>query len=202
MNLKEKFISFGLVSIKETDPSIRIDLKYASEDNFTGQNLYGDLKEAYFVAEIAQRLASAQRALRRDHPDMSLIIYDAARPMSIQRHMFEIVKGTDKEIYVAAPFDGGGYHNYGLAVDLSIVDASGKSLDMGSPFDCFDSISHVGEEDMLVESGRMTVQARENRAMLLKYMSEAGFDQNPAEWWHFQRYSRQEMMSNFKLLDF
>lgn len=202
MDLSEKFSSFGLISIKEIDPSILIDLKYATKDNFTGSNLYGDLRDAYFVPEIAMRLKSVQGSLRRDHPDLSLIIYDAARPMSIQRHMFEFVKGTDKEIYVAAPYEGGGYHNYGLAVDLSIIDSSGYPLDMGSHFDCFDIKSHVGDEDNLVRSGLISASAKENRAMLSRYMTKAGFDQNPSEWWHFQRYSREEMIKGFKLLDF
>lgn len=202
INFEEKFRSYGLKNIKDVAPSIRIDLKYTTTDNFTGLDLYGPLKDAYFVAEIAERLASVQDNLRRDHPGMSLLIYDAARPMSIQRRMFEMVKGTDQEIYVADPSVGGGYHNYGLAADLTIIGPDGIPLDMGSPFDCFDETSHVGDEDALIESGLMTLQAKENRMMLLKYMTEAGFDQNPTEWWHFQRYSRQEMMDDFKLLDF
>lgn len=197
-----KFRSYGLVSIASVDPSIGVLLKYASDDNFMKKNLYGDLKEAYFVQEIAERIALAQKMLRNDFPSFSLLIYDAARPMSIQKQMFETVKDTDKEMYVASPYSGGGYHNYGLAVDLTIVDDKGDVLDMGSDFDCFDDVSHVGDEEALVASGRISAQAKKNREMLLKYMSAAGFDQNPAEWWHFQRYSKEYIKENFKLLDF
>lgn len=197
-----KLRSFGLVSIRALDSSIGILLKYATEDNFMHRNLYGNLTEAYFVPEIAERLVNAQTMLRKDHPSLSFLIYDAARPMSIQRQMFETVRGTAQEIYVASPLAGGGYHNYGLAVDLTIVDEKGTPLDMGSGFDCFDDSSHVGNEDELVVTGRISPEARANRQLLLKYMSSAGFDQNPTEWWHFQRYTKEEMMTKFRLLDF
>ena len=196
------FRSYGLVSIASVDPSVGVLLKYATDDNFMKKNLYGDLKDAYFVQEIAERIAYAQKMLRDDFPSFSLLVYDAARPMSIQRQMFETVEGTDKEIYVASPYSGGGYHNYGLAVDLTIVDDKGKVLDMGSDFDCFDEISHVGNEELLVATGRISAQAKENRDLLLKCMSAAGFEQNPTEWWHFQRYSKEYMRENFSLLDF
>lgn len=202
MCFDEMFRSYGLVSISRIDPSIRLQLKYATEDNFMGVNLYGSLTKAYFVPEIAERLSCAQKSLKGEFPEMSFLIYDAARPMSIQRRMFEKVRGTDKEIYVASPHDGGGYHNYGLAVDLTIVDGDGVPLDMGTSFDSFDVASHVGDEDNLVQAGIITSQARDNRRLLVRHMSAAGFDQNPTEWWHFQRYSKDEMMKNFSLLDF
>ncbi len=154
------FRSYGLVSIASVDPSVGVLLKYATDDNFMKKNLYGDLKDAYFVREIAERIAYAQKMLRDDFPSFSLLVYDAARPMSIQRQMFETVEGTDKEIYVASPYSGGGYHNYGLAVDLTLVDDKGKVLDMGSDFDCFDEISHVGNEELLVATGRISAQAK------------------------------------------
>ncbi len=200
MNMRLR--SYGLVGISSVDPSVGVLLKYATEDNFMHMNLYGDLTEAYFVPEIAERLAHAQAKLKKENPALTLLIYDAARPMSIQRQMFESVKGTDKEIYVASPEDGGGFHNYGLAVDLTIADANGQALDMGSTFDCFDSVSHIGDEDRLVRSGLISPQAKENRALLGRCMTEAGFDRNPTEWWHFQRYSKEEMKARFILLDF
>lgn len=96
--------------------------------------------------------------------------------------MFSLVKGTDQEKYVASPDNGGGYHNYGVAVDLSILDADGTPLDMGCPFDCFDAISNVGNEAYYVETGRMTREALDNRRLLANLMLSAGFVQNPDEW--------------------
>ncbi|WP_289760854.1 hypothetical protein [uncultured Duncaniella sp.] len=66
-------------------------------------------------------------------PGYRLLVKDAARPMSVQRRMFNAVKGTSKANYVANPAKGGGLHNYGLAVDVTIEDAQGNELDMGTP---------------------------------------------------------------------
>lgn len=200
--LERKFREYGLVDIATVDPSIVVELKYSQTDNFTGRDMYGPLERAYFVPEIAGMLAEVQRALRASHPGYSLVIYDAARPMSIQSYMFSLVAGTDQEKYVASPDHGGGYHNYGVAVDLSVLDERGEPLDMGSPFDCFEAIANVGDEAFYVETGRMTRRAMENRRMLAGLMLAAGFEQNPDEWWHFQKYDKAELMRRYRLLDF
>lgn len=201
-NLEQKFREYGLVDIAALDPSILVELKYSTTDNFTHQDMYGVLEKAYFVPEIAEMLVSVQRSLKEIHPEYSLIVYDAARPMSIQSYMFSLVAGTDQEKYVASPDNGGGYHNYGVAVDLSVLGADGEPLDMGCPFDCFDAISNVGNEAHYVETGQMSAEALENRRMLADLMLQAGFEQNPDEWWHFQKYSKPELMKRYKLLDF
>lgn len=199
--MENKLREYGLVNIKEIDSSIGVELKYSTTDNFTGGDMYGQLVDAYLLPEIAQMLASASAELHRVHPGYNLLVYDAARPVSIQRYMFEFVRGTDKQKYVADP-SVGGYHNYGLAVDLTITDEHGQPLDMGSPFDCFEAIANVGNEDYFVENGLMTSEARDNRLLLKTIMEQAGFDQNPDEWWHFQKYSLEQMKSRFRLLDF
>lgn len=201
-DLERKFKEYGLVDIATVDPSIVVDLKYTGTDNFTGRDMYGPLERAYFVPEIARMLATVQHALRAAHPGYSLVIYDAARPMSIQAYMFSLVAGTDREKYVASPDDGGGYHNYGVAVDLSVLDERNEPLDMGSPFDCFEPIANVGDEAHYVATGRMTREAMENRRMLAGLMLAAGFEQNPDEWWHFQKYDKAELMRRYRLLDF
>lgn len=201
-DLERRFREYGLVDIATVDPSIVVELKYTDTDNFTRRDMYGPLERAYFVPEIARMLAGVQRELRAKHPGYSLVIYDAARPMSIQAYMYALVEGTDQEKYVASPDNGGGYHNYGVAVDLSILDSEGRPLDMGSPFDCFDAIANVGNEAFYVETGRMSREAMENRRMLADLMLAAGFEQNPDEWWHFQKYDKAELMKRYRLLDF
>lgn len=130
-----------MIDISELSVDIEIDLKYSTTDNFTGKDLYGSLHRAYLVPEIAYMVTEAQRRLRHRYPHRSLLIYDAARPISIQRHMFELVKGTPQQKYVADPdHSGGGYHNYGVAVDLTISDTAspwtwvaGSTASMRSP---------------------------------------------------------------------
>lgn len=83
-DIQQKFIEYGLVEITALDHTIAVDLKYSTTDNFTHRNMYGELKKAYFVPEIASMLVKAQRTLEKRHPGLRLVIYDAARPMSIQ----------------------------------------------------------------------------------------------------------------------
>lgn len=123
-----------------------------------------------------------------------------ARPMSIQQTMWNIVKGTAQYIYVSNPAHGGGLHNYGLAVDLSILDEKGNPLSMGTPVDYFGKEAHITHEEQLVKSGKITVQERNNRLLLRQVMKKAGFRPLPSEWWHFNRYSRQTAREKYQVI--
>ena len=152
--------SLGFVNIAEADSSIAIDLMYTRADNFTGTLLYEDLKEAYLHPDAMKSLKRAQRLLKEQYPGYSLIVYDAARPLSVQQKMWDVVKGTSKYIYVSNPSRGGGLHNYGLAVDISILDDKGTPLPMGTPVDHLGREAHITEEAVLVAQGKLTEQER------------------------------------------
>ena len=201
---REKMQAAGLVEIKEVIPDIVVDLMYSRTDNFMGTDVYGDLSEAYLVPSFAERLKEAQKLLKRERGSRySLIIYDAARPLSVQKRMWSVVKDTPNRKYVAPPTNGGGRHNYGLAADLSIVDTTtGEALDMGSPVDHFDETSHIGNEAALVEAGKMTPEARANRAYLHGLMKRVGLRPIRKEWWHLQEYTGIKEVRRHKLLDF
>ena len=192
--------SLGFINIARTDSSIAIDLLYTHAENFTGQVLYEDLREAYLHPDAMRSLSKAQQLLKELHPGYTLIVYDAARPMSIQQKMWNVVKGTPKYIYVSNPAHGGGLHNYGLAVDISILDAGGNPLPMGTPVDYFGKEAHITQEDRLVQAGKITAQERDNRLLLRKVMKEAGFRPLPSEWWHFNRYSRQTAKEKYQVI--
>lgn len=193
--------SIGLVNISELDSTFIIRLMYATPENFTGQLLYDDLKEAYLHPDAAKALLQAHLQLKAEHPDYRLMIYDAARPMSVQRKMWDVVKGTSKYFYVSNPARGGGLHNYGLAVDISIVDSLGHPLSMGTEVDYMGATSHITNEAELVEEGKMTQQERENRILLRRIMKGAGFRALPSEWWHFNLCSRDEAKQKYKLIN-
>lgn len=199
--MEDKFREYGLLEVRSVDPRIEVDLRYATPDNFTGFIIYAHLRNAYLVPEAARRLSLAQDQLSGSHPGFHLHIYDAARPLSVQRHMYELVKGTPSEQYVAAP-DKTGFHNYGVAVDLTITDSEGKPLDMGSAFDSFTPLSHVDGESELVAAGHLSLLALENRLMLRSLMTAQGFSTNPYEWWHFQLGTLEEVTGRYPLLDF
>lgn len=192
--------SLGYLNITEADSTIAVDLMYSHDDNFTGQVLYTDLREAYLHPDALKCLLQAQRLLREEHPGYRLIVYDAARPLSVQQKMWDTVKGTPQRNYVSNPAHGGGLHNYGLAVDISILDDEGLALDMGTPVDHLGPEASIGQEAQLVAQGKLTEAARQNRLLLRRVMKQAGFRPLPSEWWHFNLVSRQTARSRYPLI--
>ncbi len=140
----------GMVDIHSLDKTIRVSLMYSRSNNFTGEVLYTDLTKAYLHPLAAHALVKAQAKLKELRPDLSLIIFDATRPMSIQQKMWDKVKNTSKDIYVSNPANGGGLHNYGLAVDISICKLNGDTITMGTKVDHMSLASHVDNENNLV----------------------------------------------------
>ena len=214
VDFDKKMKEYGLVNVQALDQEIEVELKYATEDNFVGENMYGTLTTAYLLPHFAKRVVEAQRILRKRHPEYSLLIYDAARPISVQRRMRSIVEGTPLQIYVA---DGkrGGRHNYGVAVDLTIVDGQGRPLDMGAGFDHFGREAWVGNDndvtlaaykayvERLRAEGLISAKAAANRTLLLEIMDAVGLRPYVKEWWHFQeRISMTATRERYKLLDF
>lgn len=192
--------SLGLIKITDIDPTLAVKLIYATPDNFTGQVLYDSVKEAYLHPDAAQALARAHEALKKLHPSYRLIVYDAARPMSVQRKMWNVVKGTSKNIYVSNPAHGGGLHNYGLAVDVSILDSLGRPVPMGTEIDHLGSEAHITQEPQLVKSGKISEAERQNRLLLRQVMRAGGFRPLPSEWWHFNLCSRNEARARYPLI--
>lgn len=191
----------GMVDIAEVDSTIRVSLMYGRADNFTGHVLYTDLRRAYLHPEAAQALKRAQAILHRLRPDLSLAVYDAGRPMSVQQKMWNEVKDTPKYFYVSNPARGGGLHNYGLAVDLTLCDAAtGDTLDMGTKIDHMGAASHIDREYELRRRGKLSVQAVRNRSLLRRVMREAGFKPLRTEWWHFNFKSRAEAKARYKVI--
>ena len=176
----------GLVDIGEVDPTIAVHLVYATSDNFAGKVLYRDIRKAFLLPEAAGRLAEAQRKLKLLRPELSLLVYDAARPM---------------KVYVSNPRNGGGLHNYGAAVDLTLVDSLGHVLPMGSEFDYFGEEARPDREEAMVKQGRIILPHLHNRRLLRKVMTDAGFRVLPSEWWHFNLMSRAEARERLKVIE-
>ena len=180
----------GMVDIGEVDSTIRVSLMYSRADNFCGVVLYSDITRAFLHPKAARALALAQQYLHEERPDLDIIVFDACRPMSVQQQMWDKVKNTSKQNYVSNPRNGGGLHNYGLAVDVSLCDACGDTIEMGVPVDNMDSRSHIDREAELVRAGKISVEARQNRELLRRVMRRAGFMALKSEWWHFNLVSR------------
>lgn len=198
--LESRMQQAGLINIQSLDKSIRVELKYATTDNFTKTVLYDSLVAAYLQPVAARKLVKAQRLLKEINSDYSLLIYDAARPLSVQRKMYRVVQGTNKAAYVANPANTG-MHNYGMAVDLTICDGDGRPLDMGTPFDFFGRAAAIRDEERLIRQGSLTRTQVDNRNLLRRVMTAAGFVTIQGEWWHFNAASKSETRRLYKVIE-
>jgi D-alanyl-D-alanine dipeptidase len=199
--LADSLRAMGLVDIMELDSGIRIDLKYASTDNFLKINLYGNFRTCFLQQDVAKRLVNAQHLLREKYPFYSLIVYDAARPLHIQKLMWDTLKMPPgkKQQYLSSP-QTRSLHNYGTAVDLSIISRDGNVLDMGTPYDYFGALAHPEFEERFLSEGKLSLPQLMNRELLREIMQEAGFHKIETEWWHFNSCSRAEAERRYRII--
>ena len=191
--IEKQLEKIGLQNVTEEIPGIEVYMVYATPYNFMGRVLYEDLDEAYLVPEAMEKLRKANELLRKKRMDLHLVVYDAARPRSIQEQMWKVVENTDLEDFVANPNkSGGGPHNYGVAVDVTLVDCTGHPIPMGSEYDYFGDRSRVDLETQLLEEGEINLRELKNRQLLREIMTEAGWLVEPSEWWHFNAMSLTE----------
>jgi D-alanyl-D-alanine dipeptidase len=161
-----------LVELKKLDFTIRLDMRYATDNNFTKHTVYPFAK-CFLRKPVAEALARVESALRIQ--DLSLKVFDCYRPLSVQKTFWNLVPD---ERYVADPKKGS-RHNRGAAVDLTLVEArSGKDVEMPSEFDDFSEKAHRNYK-------KMSKVARRNMKTLEKAMVKEGFIPFDTEWWHF-----------------
>ena len=199
--LEYRLVQEGLVDVQKLDPSIRVDLKYASAHNFMGRNVYGKLTRAYLRPTAASKLAKASTLLQERHPELRLLVVDAVRPRSVQHKMWEIVVDTPMQRYIANPYRGS-MHNYGAAVDVTLYNVeTGKSLDMGTPVDYFGPMAHPNLEHEFLQKGELTEEQIENRLILRNAMCDAGWIILPIEWWHFNAFPLDYIRQNYSIIE-
>jgi D-alanyl-D-alanine dipeptidase len=160
-----------LVDIQSIAPQIRVDLKYATADNFTGQIIY-DFNRCLLLKETAKKLLEVQKEL--EGMGLGLKIWDAYRPIAVQWKFWELIQD---ERYVSDPRKGG-RHTRGTAVDLTLVTKDGQELLMPSAFDDFTEKASCDYMDAPLE-------AIKNRDLLRKVMEKHGFVGLVNLWWHF-----------------
>lgn len=198
----------GLVNVQTVDPTLLVDLKYSTTDNFVKEDVYGDLTRAYLQPMAARKLAAASKWLQARRPDLRLLIYDAARPQWAQWKLWKALpqySERQRRTYVADPREGS-IHSYGCAVDLTLATADGRNggphaLDMGTPYDFFGPKAYPKQEAALLKSGQLTKQQVENRRLLRQAMQAGGFMPIEYEWWHFNALSRRQAKQQFKRVE-
>ena len=200
--LEQRLIAAGLVNVQDLVPAIRVDLKYSTTDNFLHADVYGELTHAYLQPEVAKMLSAAWNNLQAADTSLTFVVYDAVRPLSIQQKMWEILQMPlgEKEKYLSNPKNGS-IHNYGAAVDISLIKLTGEPVDMGTPFDFFGPLAEPQLESSMLRSGQLTTTQLRNRMLLRTAMEKAGFRQLPTEWWHYNACSREEAKVRWKVVE-
>ncbi|MCB0514534.1 MAG: M15 family metallopeptidase [Chitinophagales bacterium] len=189
-----------LVDIQTLDSNFVVQMAYASDKNFTHKNLYGNLNKAFLRKEIAIKLARAQQFLHERNPAYRLLVLDAARPLSVQQQLWNAVKGKPEQDYVEDPLNGSA-HNFGAAVDVSIVDENGNNLDMGTPYNYFGDKAQPKMEGYFVQKGNLNKYQLQNRSLLRDIMRQAGFTPVDITWWHFDGISLRQAVKKYKRLE-
>ncbi len=181
-------------------PAIRVDLRYATANNFTGRVVYEGFDRLILHAVAAEKLLAAAALLRRRRPDLTLAVLDGLRPNRVQRLFWDRVRGTPHQHYVADPAIGS-VHGYGLAVDVTLAEQGGRERDMGTGFDDFSALAEPRREEAFRQSGELSAVQLANRHLLRAVMAEAGFHPIPVEWWHFDALPPDEVRAKYHLIE-
>jgi zinc D-Ala-D-Ala dipeptidase len=173
----------SLLRLTDLDPTIVVDLRYATTNNFTGDTLPGyetvrdrHTPTAVLRPEAARALARVQQRLREQ--GVGLKVYDAYRPQRATRAMVFWAERTNNgrlltEGYIARDSN----HNRGNTVDLTLVSLTDSTeLNMGTPYDTFTADAHTANA---------TGEAAANRRRLVEAMAAEGWQNYEKEWWHF-----------------
>ena len=169
----------GLIDVATRLP-VRVELKYATKDNFMKRDVYGSWTRCVLVEDAVHILEAAHAALVARNPALTFVLYDCARPRSVQMQMWDVVKGTPQQGYVADPTrPPGSVHNRGCAVDLTLYDLkTGQAVEMPSGYDEFSDRAYA-------DYPGGTSRQRWLRDLLRKAMESEGFAVYEEEWWHF-----------------
>jgi D-alanyl-D-alanine dipeptidase len=165
------------------DPSIRLDIRYATTDNFTKSKIY-DCPQCLLRPEAAEAVVIAHKALKKK--GLGLKMFDCYRPRPYQQRLWDKVPNPD---YVTPPAKGS-MHSRGAAVDLTIVDANGKELDMGTPYDFFGPEAHT-------DNNKLPQKVLANRRLLREALEAVGFKAIRTEWWHFSYQRKSWPLSDY-----
>ncbi len=174
IEVKDKTKPTELVEIVKLDSSLKLDVRYATKDNFLGRPVYKQPK-IFLQKQVAESLVQINKELKKD--GYGLIIFDGYRPWSVTKIFWDETP-IEKRKFVADPKFGSN-HNRGCAVDLSLYDLkTGKEIKMPCEYDTFSEKaypSYMGG----------TEEENKNRDFLIEKMQEGPFTVHPNEWWHY-----------------
>jgi D-alanyl-D-alanine dipeptidase len=161
-----------LINLEKEIPTLKLDIRYATKNNFTGEQIY-NLAKAYARKPVAEALKKAQAEFTK--LGYGIKVFDAYRPYAATVKFYEVYKDTT---YVASPYRGS-RHNRGCAIDMTLVDLkTGKELPMPTEYDSFKKAAWPSTpvKDPAI---------KKNRELIISVMHKYGFKVNASEWWHF-----------------
>lgn len=161
-----------LVRVTDYIPDAKVDIKYATSDNFTGGKVY-DFDDAYLRYGTVMKLKKAADALRQQ--GYLILIWDGYRPQESQFTLFE---NAPDRAFVSDPNKGFSSHSSGGTVDITLVKSDGSPVEMPTGFDEFSAKADRDYSDVSEEAGN-------NSKILEKAMTDAGFSGYSKEWWHY-----------------
>ncbi len=182
-NAAKGLMSKDFRDVAALDPSIRLDIRYATADNFTKSKIY-DCPRCLLRPEAADAIVKAHKSLKPK--GLGLKMYDCYRPRPYQQRLWDKVPNPD---YVTPPAKGS-MHSRGAAVDLTIVDSKGNELDMGTPYDFFGREAHTDHFDL-------PKKVLENRRLLRETLEAVGFKGIRTEWWHYSYQGKNWPLSDY-----
>lgn len=163
-----------LVELTKFDPTIHLDIHYATKNNFLGRPVYNQAR-AFLQRPAAKALLKVHKSLKKQ--GYGLLIFDGYRPWQVTKTFWDETP-EEKRIFVADPSKGS-RHNRGCAIDLSLYDLkTGKEVEMPSLYDEMTERSHINYQGGTSESRRL-------RELLRKEMEKEGFLVYEVEWWHY-----------------
>jgi len=161
-----------LVNITDVIPDIKLDIRYATSNNFTGEQIY-TAPLAFARKPLVESLAHVQNSLKKY--GLGLVVFDAYRPYSATVKFYEVYPDTN---FVASPWKGS-RHNRGAAVDVSLINLeTGEEIQMPTGFDDFSDVANPDYKNL-------PENVIKNRELLIHEMQNQGFQVYPNEWWHF-----------------
>ncbi|MFP5392872.1 MAG: M15 family metallopeptidase [Gammaproteobacteria bacterium] len=180
-----------------TIAGIAVDLRYASARNFVGRDLYSPFDCGWLHVDAAAALERAVAWLAHERRGFKPLVLDALRPQRVQEALWAALDGTGLQPYLADPARGS-IHSFGMALDITLLDADGQELDMGTGFDDLSERSQPGHEAALLERGELTLAEVENRELLRRMMAHAGFVGIQSEWWHYDCGDRDQIRASYE----
>ncbi|MDP7039862.1 MAG: M15 family metallopeptidase [Myxococcota bacterium] len=191
-----------LIDVAQIDQRFNFDIVYATPNNFIKEKVY-PLARCLIRKEVAGMLQKAQTYLDAHHKGYTLLFKDCYRPEHVQFKMWEVVKNTPQQKYVANPnTKTGSVHNYAAAVDVTLTDKTGHEVDMGTKHDHLGALSEIRYEEKHLKEGKLTHAQIAHRKILRDAMTKGGkFKTIRTEWWHFDAWQGQELRRRYKKLD-